>query len=125
MPYVDKLTKRELDAGAVASTVGELTYCVTMQGIRLGNNPLLYSAVMEEINAYLLGKREDGYDANYALLCGVVGSLECARREFQRRRPDDHLTFDEAVEDALADFYDNVVAPYEDTKIEQNGDVFV
>ena len=42
------------------------------------------------------------YERNYADLNAAIGVLECAKMEFYRR----------------------VVAPYEDTKIKANGDVF-
>jgi hypothetical protein len=54
----------------------------------------------------------------------VVGCLECARREFRRRQPDDYLAADEALSEAIERFYRLVIAPYEDEKIVQNGDVF-
>jgi hypothetical protein len=45
---------------------------------------------------------DDVYPRNYTSLNAAIGVLECIKQELYRR----------------------VVAPYEDTKIEQNGDVY-
>lgn len=53
-----------------------------------------------ELN-YFIFKLAKGYIHNYATAREFIGELECAKQEIYRR----------------------IVAPYEDTKIEENGDV--
>lgn len=129
MPYVSEDVKvRLIRDGDHARNVGELTYLLTFHALEEYTSAKAdeaYEAMKNEIEMYLVGlKSELGYEANYAILCGVVGSLECARREFRRRRPDSYIVQDEVLTEVLQEFYDKTVAPYEDTKIEQNGDVF-
>lgn len=125
MPYIDKVAKDRLYAeGEEASNVGELTYLFTLHCLnadRERNHTLLVETLNIEIMKYL----NFNGPTNYALLNGVVGSLECARREHRRRRPDSYLPADEALSEVLTEFYGRIVAPYEDTKIEQNGDVYL
>lgn len=81
MPYVKKEVRRELELQIRgAETAGELNYQVTLLAIKFVRN----------------------HGLNYETLNAVVGALESAKAEFQRR----------------------VVAPYEDTKIAKNGDVY-
>ncbi len=80
MPYIKKEDKLRLADTGAPMTPGELNFAIT--------------AI---IIAYV--KREG---KSYQTLNNVVGALECAKLEFQRR----------------------VVAPYEDVKIRENGDVY-
>jgi hypothetical protein len=80
MPYVSPGLRCELDLGRVARTPGELNYQFT--GIILD---------------YL---EEKGL--SYQSINDIIGALEQAKDEFQRR----------------------IVADYEDTKIQENGDVY-
>lgn len=128
MPYVTEDIKHDLVFnGRPAKNVGELTFVLTWHALQehtRAGSPFALECLENEIQLYLDGQAAEGYTANYALLCGVVGSLECARREFRRRRPDSYLAADEALSEVLTSFYRHTVAPYEDTKIKQNGDVF-
>ena len=80
MPYIKKQHKDNLKNGFKAGTPGELNYLITL---------LLkeYIAVNE---------------LSYQTINDVVGALEGAKAEFQRR----------------------IVNPYEDAKIQENGDVY-
>lgn len=79
MPYITEEARRELgDRGP--KTAGELNYCLSLV-----------------IKQYI---RENGL--NYQNCNDVVGALDGAKVEFQRR----------------------VVAPYEDKKIRENGDIY-
>lgn len=81
MPYIDLLVRERLDSGAISPhTAGELNYEIT-----------------KLINRYMVNER-----LRYQTINDVVGALEGAKAEFQRR----------------------VVGPYEDTKISTNGDVY-
>jgi hypothetical protein len=79
MPYITKKEREDLLNGAPIQTAGQLNYCITKM-----------------IKDYLSNKK-----FNYQVINDVVGALDGAKVEFQRR----------------------VVAPYEDKKITENGDV--
>lgn len=80
MPYIPEDRRDALENGEPAMTVGELNFQFTVLSLDYLNT----------------------HGVDYARLNDVVGALESAKAEFQRR----------------------VVAPYEDTKIEENGDVY-
>lgn len=80
MPYVKETVKARIDVLDDPTSAGELNYLITMTAIR-----------------YV---QEKGL--SYQTLNDVVGALDGAKAEFQRR----------------------VVAPYEDKKIRENGDVY-
>jgi hypothetical protein len=80
MPYIPEAARGEIAAGRLTQTAGELNYVLTI----IANNYLQRMGV------------------NYQHINDVVGALEGAKAEFQRR----------------------VVAPYEDKKIAENGDVY-
>lgn len=124
MPYIDEAAKQRLASdGQHPETVGELTYLFSMHCINAdarGDHTFLAETLKIEVGNYLLNQT-----VSYAVLCGVVGSLECARREHRRRRPDNWLGAGAALSEVQEWFYNHTVAPYEDTKIEQNGDVYL
>jgi len=60
-----------------------------------------YNRIDGELNYIITRMLKESYPLRYFNLNRAVGVLECAKLEFYRR----------------------VVAPYEDTKIEENGDV--
>ena len=80
MPYIVPARRIALDNGTRPATSGELNYQLT-QAI---------------ISYWVNGPR------NYQAINDIVGALESAKAEFQRR----------------------IVAPYEDGKIRENGDVY-
>jgi hypothetical protein len=80
MPYITEARQKEIGAGSEPENCGELNYVLTM--IVLGYH-----------------KRKG---ARYQTINDVIGALEGAKAEFQRR----------------------IVAPYEDAKILENGDVY-
>ena len=81
MPYITQKQREEICLnGGNPTNAGELNYCFTMLAIE-----------------YLKEKGE-----SYQTINDIVGALEGAKAEFQRR----------------------IVAPYEDRKIWMNGDVY-
>jgi hypothetical protein len=60
----------------------------------------------------------------YSDLNSVMGSLDCAWREYRRRNPSSWLFAYNCCVRVADDFYRVVVAPYEDSKIVVNGDVY-
>ncbi len=81
MPYIKSEARADFNITAVPEDAGELNYAFTFI-----------------IKSYLEGK-----ELRYQLINDVVGALEGAKTEFQRR----------------------VVTPYEDIKIKENGDVYL
>jgi hypothetical protein len=80
MPYITQTAREVLADGGVIQTAGELNYEFT-----------------QVIRRYL-----EVHGLSYRVFNDIVGALEGAKTEFQRR----------------------VVAPYEDQKIKENGDVY-
>lgn len=65
---------------------------------------------------------------NYTLGNGVIGAVECCRREFKRRlgkrlSPQNSILVLQALDRAADELYSDMLASYEDQKIEENGDI--
>jgi hypothetical protein len=80
MPYIVPTARQIIDTGGAIQTAGELNYAFT-----------------QVIKRYL-----SIHGKSYTVFNDIVGALEGAKAEFQRR----------------------IVTPYEDEKIKQNGDVY-
>ena len=80
MPYIKPEDRQKLIGGVNPATAGELNFCLTMI-----------------ITDYLRDK-----NLSYQTINDIVGALEGAKAEFQRR----------------------VVSNYEDQKIKENGDLY-
>lgn len=120
MPYLTSDRKRELDEeGALPVTPGDLTYLFTRAVIDPGS---VRQRLDEILTPYLEGLKEP----RYADLCEVIGALHCTAYEALRRRGHARWAAERATEVLryAQNFYDAQVAPYEDKKIRQNGDVF-
>lgn len=113
MPYITQTARRMIADGGPVTTAGELNYVITKE--LLGDAEFPYGKILGLIHSYMQYK-----GLSYGVANDIVGALECARREFKRRKGLDS-TFLTAIADK---FYGEVVAPYEDQKIQQNGDVF-
>lgn len=121
MPYIVKERRVAMTADQRAENAGELNFRLTVHMIHM---PLsaLEAALEREIEEYLSVRPE-----SYALYNEVVGALDCCRREFLRRRGADtweDFRREERLSYVTHRLYMEKIAPYEDTKIEQNGDVF-
>lgn len=123
MPYIKSKQRLDLMTGKTRVTnPGELNYLITRELLKVldGNS-------VEEIKENIIGLLFD-YCENigfkYQTVNDIMGALQCASMECCRRNMD----LFEQVEDILADipveFYHNIVAPYEDKKIQENGDVY-
>ncbi len=70
---------------------------------------------------------------NYTTINDIYGAIGCAILEFRRRvRPKTfgfegvaRLAIMRAMSKAVDEFYLDVAAPYEDSKIQENGDVYL
>lgn len=129
MPYVKDGARARLDRDGVPMNAGELNYAVTWHMLHTGDVRI---AVQREVARFLEFRRKPSATAaprenNYQDFNDVMGALDGARREYRRRvgvqtlGDQDRL---DAVEYVATEFYDNVVAPYEDIKINENGDVY-
>jgi hypothetical protein len=127
MPYIRPDRRRELEhSPARPKTAGELNYVVTMHVLAASKNAALLNtlraAVGEEVSLFLQ-EQEPGYETYNA----VIGALTAARMEYARRLNGSnlwHRGVEDVLREALDKFYRDFVAPYEDHKIEQNGDVY-
>lgn len=123
MPYITERRKRELESRrAPLLGAGDLTYAMTLVAIRFNvaeDEDYFYKELDFVTKRYL--PSEPRYE-NYAI---VLGSIDATKREYLRRVTDGiEDTIVELLELYAQKFYAWKVAPYEDTKIEQNGDVY-
>lgn len=99
MPYIDSAAKQRIDRGAAPITVGELTYVIDAAMIDFVKRSVPGGTLFFNEGVPL----HDLDGLRYAHLAEVMAAVENAKLEFYRR----------------------VVAPFEDQKIKDNGDVFV
>lgn len=137
MPYIKPERREYLNReGSVPRDAGELNYMLTMRcleafhegGIALAELP---TNIQNDCVLYL----DHGIDHSprYEDFNAVMGALDCCKREFQRRRDgwlpaggglERRWAIDDAIESTARRLYREAVAPYEDAKIIQNGDVY-
>lgn len=128
MPYLTQDRKNQIIApNSKLSTAGDLTYKLTVAAMRSSSDNDFEDRLTNVISAYL---RPSPRYEDFAI---VLGCLDSTRREIKRRIPDlvrkgytRHLVEMTCMRIELyaAAYYAEVVAPYEDLKIIQNGDVF-
>lgn len=130
MPYLTDAHKHALDVGGVPETPGELTYLVTRALLGNPREASMAEALQAAVDRYLSGLATDPGYVNY---CVIIGALTCAALEHERRLgtpgdpydvPDDAWNALQDLAQFEQDFYRNVIGPYEDTKIAENGDVY-
>lgn len=124
MPYLTEAEKTALaDPKSEPVTAGQLTYLLTsvlidIETMQIGTlqREKLYKGFDKAIKRYK-GHRELRY-ADYA---AIMGSLANTLHEYARRRD---FRFADTIREYMRKFYIVHVAPYEDMKIEENGDCF-
>lgn len=130
MPYLTLERKQELtNPGAKLHHAGDVNYLVTEECLDLlqegtaAAGHAWHQAVDDILDAYT-----EYHGDSYATYNAVIGALTCCSLEWQRRHhgsTDGAVLTVAAMIDAKArEFYREVVAPYEDLKIKQNGDVY-
>lgn len=123
MPYIGQDRRDILDRGVeVPDGAGELNYVLTWHLLNTQQH-ILAEALMLEVRSYI----DAQVTKNYALYNSVIGALECCRREFRRRSGCStfaDLAREDAIHATMDRLYAGEIAPYENTKIEQNGDVY-
>lgn len=123
MPYLTEERKQYLDTGGKLETPGDLTYSLTRTLLR--NDPdYIRQGLAACVDVYIM---DLGHAPRYADYAVILGCLESTRREWLRRVP---FAGRRGIGAALIrtftdEFYRDVVAPYEDTKIQENGDVYL
>lgn len=117
MPYIQPSLRLAIDTGRMPPTeAGELNYAITK--LLLANLDNLGEHIGVIVEDYLdrLGRR-------YSTFNEVIGAVQCAKMEYLRRRGEDvGLVF--AINQWMYRFYRDEIAPYEDSKIKENGDVY-
>lgn len=118
MPYITQDRREEIDKGETPKNAGELNYRFTTQ-ILAGERALWVPRLTSISERYL-----ETNGLKYQTINDVLGALDGARREYDRRSsyPNDyHLR--QCVKTVADRFYDLHAAPYEDKKIKENGDL--
>ena len=117
MPYITPTARRQIADGGRVMTPGELNYIITTKLVESvpPTLDLMRLVISQEIDLYV-----QQHGLSYDTINGVIGALECARREFKRRKGFD-LEF---LSDIADGFYGTIAGPYEDKKIQLNGDVY-
>lgn len=121
MPYIKQGERDKLKQDRKAETVGQLTYLYTRALIESSSHAV--ATRLEAATYKYLPTREARHFSDYA---EVLGALNAARLEFMRRNA---LTLKDqqrllAVEQFTTHFYLMEIAPYEDSKMRENGDVY-
>jgi hypothetical protein len=112
MPYIKKDAREELAWKRGATTVGELNYLITLALIN--HDPVQY--IKDIVHGYWIHKGR-----SYQTVNDIIGALTSAGYEYERRT----ATYaHEPIGETLDWFYEDYAAPYEDEKIQENGDVY-
>lgn len=122
MPYIVELERKWIADGNTILSVGMLTYAITDALLSLPLGADITSVIREKIDEYI----DAAGQPSFQLYAEVLGALQAVRLEFHRREPRKLFTrqVSRAVRVVTSDFYSQVIGPYEDQKIAQNGDVF-
>lgn len=136
MPYINAQDKAQVEARGGVLDAGALTYLLTKA--MLDSNPNIEGDLAHKIGSQVGRYVDDhavGGELRYTHYCTVMGALACTHREFVRRRMLDRqrkgkqpipgdLQRISQLKEYINHYYARVVAPYEDRKIRENGDVF-
>ena len=121
MPYIKQEIRSEfaLNFDRWAENPGELNYIITMALGMYGPDDNATIIISEFISHYinLKGKSYQTFNDILGVLYAI--NMEIARRGFSYKE------FVEYIANLSAEFYETIVAPYEDIKIKENGDLEV
>lgn len=132
MPYINAHDKAQVEAGG-ALDAGSLTYLLTRA--LMNSDPSVEGDVAHNLSTQVGRYADDHGELRYTHYCTIIGALTCTHREFVRRRMLDRqrrgkspipgdLQRVSQIKEYINNYYARVVAPYEDRKIRENGDVF-
>lgn len=125
MPYIEKNRRPLIDNGVVSpECAGDMNYLLTKL-YKYKDIDSIRHGVRTIIAEYIMNK-----GLKYQHLNDIVGAVICSSFEYYRRGLRDNTTdtgrlleIAEILDHELEYFYMQVAGPYEDTKIEENGDV--
>lgn len=123
MPYIKSADYSR--AANLPLTPGELNYAITLVAIshldRRLTTPTFRAQTMTLCHAYITRK-----GLSYTVGNEVLGVLACAGLEIIRRCGKDNVVMAliSLLEEVGDHIYDDLLAPYEDLKIIENGDVY-
>lgn len=118
MPYVKPQRRKELDAGDPPKNGGDLNYLFTML-ILTGKRvpPAAFTSIIDDF-----WKRSE---QRYSVINEIGGAVINCAMEFQSRvKTNVYRAGLQALGTAYMEWYGAVARPYEDTKIQENGDIF-
>lgn len=124
MPYIPQDIRKHVELMG-PRTAGELNYLITkelIQGEKTNDLSGIYGLLKEYV-----GYHATHSAVNYQVFNDVSGAVTNAVGEYYRRMGGNSRYTQEITHkagDALEEFYDNYIAPYEDQKIKENGDVY-
>lgn len=117
MPYIEKSARDEVfREGPDIDHPGDVNFQITLWLTQAGD-PGLFRMRLSKLFNDMWDRRPKYSTANM-----LYGATVLALREYRRRFGRDS-DFALVAVDVLEDFYFNILGPYEDTKIEQNGDI--
>lgn len=111
---------------------GHFNYFITKLMIDLnwhnGNKPLNYFGTVGSpdytiIHDFIFEVAKQVYPPKYFNYNRLIGMLTCCREEFKRRYKKKATAVEMLLTSLIKQFYSEIIGPYEDTKIEANGDV--
>jgi hypothetical protein len=138
MPYITHAAKAKIDAERKPADCGELNYQISIYLLRMveareaGRMVLMpYTEIHEDVmrfcRAYLVANVAPVGRLRYAHGNDIMGVLACARHELLRRitprRAEVFGNLAKVLAAVESEFYAEVLAPYETTKIQENGDL--
>ena len=136
MPYITNGRKIELRDGAKLETPGDLNYVLTTVAIRyIKSQGLRYEHINEVVETFELVLAATQIPLQFRATPGITRRLETPYNVFELeeligvlveefRKQGNSQGFRGALRCAQMEFYRRVAAPYEDKKIQENGDVY-
>lgn len=125
MPYITPVERTQIDKGATPSGAGGLCYQLTKLALRGETAQETRYTARSMFERYAMSKSKDAGRTSWAHYAEVMGAVMGMAAEFKRRErllgSAEQL---QAIANELGSFYTQVIGPYEDTKITENGDVF-
>lgn len=109
MPY---LTESDFNAPS-----GELNRAFTK--VLLNRSINLRESLLSIIKKY-----EHDQKPRYATFNDIIGALECSKMEYIRRTGSVNTFIEDVMQSIKFDYYRETVAPYEDKKINEHGDIY-
>ncbi len=117
MPYVKQEWRKFLiDGSSFPEDPGPLNFCITTSMVNHTFNEDEWFGKLEEY-VHIKGK-------SYTVLNEIMGVLICAWFEVRRRDYTLWTEYSDRLEKLAKRFYAEVIAPYENIKIKENGDVY-